>query len=91
MAEPDISLASSSYLVFHRDISLDKVLACFVSFWRPFLGRPDTMIDLPCVLIQRDPGVESMVRVPRVSVGNISQLALGQSRGADSIPERGEF
>lgn len=49
------------------------------------------MIGLLCVLIQKDPGMESKISMPRASLGNISQLALGQNLGADSIPERGEF
>lgn len=33
------------------------------------LGRPDNMMDLLCVLVQKDPGVESKIRIPRVSLG----------------------
>lgn len=49
------------------------------------------MTDLPCGLVQKDPGLESKIRMPRVSLGDISQLSLGQSLGVGSIPERGEF
>lgn len=88
MSELDTSLALSSCLVFHIDISLDKILARFISCWCCLLlGRPDDMIGLLCVLIQKEPGMESKISMPRASLGNISQLALGQNLGADSIPE----
>lgn len=48
-------------------------------------------MDLPCVLVQKDPGVESKIRVPMASLGNISQLTLEQTLGEGSIPEKGGF
>lgn len=60
-------------------------------FWHLLLGRSDNVMDFPCVLVQKDPGVESEIRMPRASLGNSSQLVLDQTLGEDSVPERGEL